>query len=91
MAEASESRIHANASLAAHGADSQGGAGRCAQGPAKGEIHLALSQWNNVDYCIPFWQAMLAAEVQLDYPGLSYFPSSAKEPVQRPFNYLLRR
>jgi arabinogalactan endo-1,4-beta-galactosidase len=29
-----------------------------------------------------------AAGVQLDYPGLSYFPSSAKEPEQRPFHYL---
>ena len=54
----------------------------------KAKFILHLSQWNNVDYCIPFWQAMLAAEVQLDYPGLSYFPSSAKEPVQRPFNFL---
>ena len=26
--------------------------------------------------------------MQLDYPGLSYFPSSAKEPAQRPFNFL---
>ena len=54
----------------------------------KAKFILHLSQWNNVDYCIPFWQAMLAAEVQLDYPGLSYFPSSAKEPAQRPFNFL---
>jgi arabinogalactan endo-1,4-beta-galactosidase len=54
----------------------------------KAKFILHLSQWNNVDYCIPFWQAMLAAEVQLDYPGLSYFPSSAKEPAQRPFSFL---
>jgi arabinogalactan endo-1,4-beta-galactosidase len=54
----------------------------------KAKFILHLSQWNNVDYCIPFWQAMLAAHVQLDYPGLSYFPSSAKEPAQRPFNFL---
>src|SRR4029077_7560420 len=42
MAAARESRIHANASLAADGADSQGGAGRRAQGPAQGEIHRTL-------------------------------------------------
>ena len=54
----------------------------------KAKFILHLSQWNNVDYCIPFWQAMLAAEVHLDYPGLSYFPSSAKEPAQRPFSFL---
>ena len=30
------------ASLAAHGADSQGGSGWCAQGPAQSEIHLAF-------------------------------------------------
>ena len=54
----------------------------------KAKFILHLSQWNNVDYCIAFWQAMLAAEVQLEYPGLSYFPSSAKEPAQRPFDFL---
>jgi arabinogalactan endo-1,4-beta-galactosidase len=59
---------------------------RKAQPKAKFILHL--SQWNNTDYCIPFWQAMLAAEVQLDYPGLGYFPSSAKEAVQRPFSFL---
>ena len=58
---------------------------------SKAKFILHLSQWNNVDYCIPFWQAMLAAKVQLDYPGLSYFPSSAKEPAQRPFNFLRAR
>jgi arabinogalactan endo-1,4-beta-galactosidase len=57
-----------------------------AQPKAKFIVHL--SQWNNVDYCIPFWKAMLAAEVQCDYPGLSYFPTSAKEPAQRSFTYL---
>ncbi len=59
---------------------------RKAQPGAKFILHLA--QWNNVDYCIAFWQAMLAAGVQTDIPGLSYFPSSAKEPAQRPFSYL---
>jgi arabinogalactan endo-1,4-beta-galactosidase len=54
----------------------------------KAKFILHLSQWNNVDYCIAFWQAMLGAGVQLDIPGLSYYPSSAKEPAQRPFNYL---
>ncbi len=46
----------------------------------KAKFILHLAQWNNVDYCIAFWHAMLAAEVHFDYPGLSYFPSSAKEP-----------
>jgi arabinogalactan endo-1,4-beta-galactosidase len=54
----------------------------------KAKFILHLSQWNNVDYCIPFWQAMRDAIVQLDYPGLSYFPSSAKAPEQRSFHYL---
>ena len=54
----------------------------------KAKFILHLSQWNNVDYCIAFWQAMRAADVQLDYPGLSYFPTSAKEPAQRPVDYL---
>ncbi len=53
---------------------------------AKFILHLA--QWNNVDYCLEFWKAMTAAGVRLDYPGLSYFPSSAKEPSQRPVRYL---
>ncbi len=54
----------------------------------KAKFIIHLSQWNHVDYCIPFWQAMLAAEVQIDIPGLSYYPSSAKESSQRSFNYL---
>jgi arabinogalactan endo-1,4-beta-galactosidase len=54
----------------------------------KSRFILHLSQWNNVDYCISFWQTMRAAGVQFDYPGLSYFPTSAKEPEQRPFHYL---
>ena len=54
----------------------------------RAEFILHLSQWNNVDYCIAFWQAMRAAGVQLDYPGLSYFPSSSKQPAQRRVDYL---
>jgi arabinogalactan endo-1,4-beta-galactosidase len=57
-----------------------------AQPKAKFILHLA--QWENVDYCIPFWQAMLVAGVKLDYPGLSYFPSSAEEPAHRSFAFL---
>jgi arabinogalactan endo-1,4-beta-galactosidase len=57
-----------------------------AQPKAKFILHLA--QWENVEYCIAFWRAMLAAGVRLDYPGLSYYPSSAKEPARRPFRYL---
>jgi arabinogalactan endo-1,4-beta-galactosidase len=54
----------------------------------KAKFILHLSQWNQVNYCIAFWQAMVAAGVQLDYPGLSYFPSSAQELAQRPLDYL---
>lgn len=57
-----------------------------AQPKAKFILHLA--QWNNVNYDIAFWQAMLAAGVQIDYPGLSYFPSSAEKAEERPFKYL---
>ena len=57
-----------------------------AQPKAKFLLHLA--QWNNVDYCIAFWQAMLAVGVQVDVPGLSYFPSSAEKAEERPFKYL---
>ena len=57
-----------------------------ARDEAKFVIHLA--QWTNVEYCIAFWQAMAAAGVKVDYPGLSYFPSSAKEAAQRRFGYL---
>ena len=54
----------------------------------KAKFILHLSQWNNVNYCIAFWQAMRTDGVRLDYPGLSYFPSSSKESAQRPFEYL---
>src|SRR5262249_3791381 len=30
----------------------------------KAKFILHLSQWNNVDYCIPFWKSMIAAGVQ---------------------------
>jgi arabinogalactan endo-1,4-beta-galactosidase len=49
-------------------------------------VHLA--QWNNVDYCVAFFQAMKAAGVQLDELGLSYYPSSAEKAAQRPLKYL---
>ena len=54
----------------------------------KAEFILHLSQWNNVDYCIAFWQAMQAAGIRMDYPGLSYFPSSSPKAEERPFSYL---
>lgn len=57
-----------------------------AQPKAKFIIHL--TQWNNVDYCIPFWQAMLAADVRVDLPGLSYFPTSSKNAPERSFDFL---
>jgi arabinogalactan endo-1,4-beta-galactosidase len=54
----------------------------------KAKFILHLSQWNNVDYCVAFWQAMLTAGVQIDYPGISYFPSSAPKAEERPLKYL---
>jgi arabinogalactan endo-1,4-beta-galactosidase len=57
-----------------------------AQPKAKFIIHL--SQWNNVDYCISFWKSMLAAGVQIDYLGLSYYPSSSTKPQERPLQFL---
>lgn len=57
-----------------------------AQPKAKFVLHLA--QWNSVDYCIAFWQAMLKAGVQIDYPGISYFPSSAQKAEERSLKYL---
>jgi arabinogalactan endo-1,4-beta-galactosidase len=54
----------------------------------KAKFVLHLSQWNNVDYCIAFWRAMREAGIQLDLPGLSYFPTSAKEAEQRSFESL---
>ena len=59
---------------------------RKAQPEAKFILHLA--QWNNVEYCIAFWQSMHAAGVQFHYPGLSYYPSSAKEVERRSLSYL---
>lgn len=49
-------------------------------------VHLA--QWNNVRYCVAFWQAMAAAGVQMDYPGLSYYPSSSEKAPERGFEFL---
>ena len=57
----------------------------------KAKFILHLSQWNNVNYCIAFWQAMSRPESNSTYPGLSYFPSSAKEPAQRPLRLPARR
>ena len=39
------------------------------KGQPKAKFISHLSQRDNVDYCIPFWQAMLAAEVQLRRSG----------------------
>jgi arabinogalactan endo-1,4-beta-galactosidase len=57
-----------------------------AQPNAKFVIHL--TQWNNLEYCIPFWQALLAADVRVDLPGLSYFPTSSKNAPERSFDFL---
>jgi arabinogalactan endo-1,4-beta-galactosidase len=47
---------------------------------AKFILHLA--QWNKPDYCAAFWQTMITDGVQVDYAGLSYFPTAA-EPKER--------
>ena len=49
---------------------------------------LHLTQWNNPTYCIAFWQHMLTTGVQIDYAGLSYFPTSAADISQRSFDFL---
>ena len=54
---------------------------------AKFILHLA--RWSEAAYCTAFWQAMLAAGVQMDYAGLSYFPTSAAEPKERSLPFLL--
>jgi len=59
---------------------------RKAQPNAKFIVHLA--QWNNSAYCIAFWRAMEAAGVQIDYLGLSYYPSSSEKALERSFSYL---
>jgi arabinogalactan endo-1,4-beta-galactosidase len=41
---------------------------------AKFLLHIA--HWWDADFCIAFFQFMLAQKVQIDYVGLSYFPSS---------------
>jgi arabinogalactan endo-1,4-beta-galactosidase len=48
---------------------------------AKFILHLA--QFANPDWCIAFWKSMLAAQVRVDYAGLSYFPTSPADPAQR--------
>jgi len=41
---------------------------------AKFLLHIA--HWWDADFCIGFFRFMLGKDVQLDYAGLSYFPSS---------------
>ena len=59
---------------------------RKAQPRARFIVHLA--QWTNPDYCIAFWRAQQEAGVQIDYPGLSYYPSSSDKPAELRFAYL---
>jgi arabinogalactan endo-1,4-beta-galactosidase len=62
---------------------------RKVQPSARFVLHLA--QWNKPDDCIAFWKAMLDAGTQLDYLGLSYFPTSSETEEQRPLDYLRRQ
>ncbi len=57
----------------------------------KARFILHLTQWENVDYCLAFWRAMIDAGVRVDIPGLSYFPTNRKEPSERTFKYLQSR
>ncbi|MFT3788281.1 MAG: CehA/McbA family metallohydrolase [Tepidisphaeraceae bacterium] len=49
-------------------------------------IHLA--RWNELADCIAQWQCFLNAGVQIDYAGLSYFPSSVAKREQTPIAFL---
>ncbi|PTY02652.1 hypothetical protein DB346_08910 [Verrucomicrobia bacterium LW23] len=49
---------------------------------------LHLAQWNSPDYCAAFWRYMAAAGVRVDFPGLSYFPTSAADPTHRTLAHL---
>jgi len=53
---------------------------------AKFLLHLA--QWQNADYCTAFFNFMTEHKVQLDYAGLSYFPTSAEKPEQRSLAFM---
>lgn len=56
---------------------------------AKFMLHLA--QWQNADYCIAFWQYMIAHGVAVDELGLSYYPTSADRQEQRPLAFLAKQ
>ena len=53
---------------------------------AKFLLHLA--QWQNAEYCDAFFNFMSEHKVQLDYAGLSYFPTSAERPEQRTLAFM---
>lgn len=56
------------------------------QPQAKFILHLA--QWNKPDYCLAFFQFMIDGGAKLDYPGLSYFPTSVTEETERPLAFM---
>jgi arabinogalactan endo-1,4-beta-galactosidase len=49
---------------------------------------LHLTQWDNPAYCTAFWKFMTDHGVQLDHPGLSYFPTNNPKPERRTFDFL---
>ena len=57
----------------------------------KARFILHLTQWNKPEYCLAFWRTMIDAGVRVDIPGLSYFPSNAKEPAEREFDFLQKQ
>lgn len=59
---------------------------RAAQPHAKFILHLA--RWDATDYNIAFLQFMRSAGVQVDFTGLSYYPTSGDNDAARPFPFL---
>lgn len=53
---------------------------------ARFTIHL--TQWQNEAYCLAYWRHMLQAGVQIDFAGLSYFPTASEHPEQRTLAFL---
>ncbi len=48
---------------------------------------LHLTQFQNTEYCTAFWKYMLSQNVQIDFAGISYFPTNTK-PEERSIDFL---
>lgn len=53
---------------------------------AKFTMHLA--RWEETEYGQAYWKFMLEQGVQLDYLGLSYYPTATTAPEKRPLAFL---